>query len=84
MVVFSFFALSSSACSSFLSLTANLQKPAGIGFPDEMTYYEILGVEKDAEPAAIKKAYMKSAIKYHPDKNPDDPNAEEKVHYPSS
>ncbi len=45
---------------------------------DKKDYYEVLGLQKGATDAEIKKAYRKLAKQYHPDLNPDDPTAAEK------
>jgi len=43
----------------------------------DMSYYEVLEVSKDCSGAELKKSYRKLAMKYHPDRNPDDKEAEE-------
>ena len=46
--------------------------------PTELDYYEVLGVSRDASAEQIKRSYRKLAMKWHPDRNPGDHDAEEK------
>ena len=42
-------------------------------------YYEVLGIDRNADEAAIKRAYRNLAMKYHPDRNPGDAQASERM-----
>ena len=53
-------------------------KKSRLTMADKRDYYEVLGIDKNADDAAIKKAYRTMAKKYHPDMNPGDKEAEER------
>jgi curved DNA-binding protein CbpA len=68
---------SSTALSTALARPPGGMAPGG-GAVTDTSYYDLLGVPHDASTAAIKKAYYKLAVQVHPDKNPDDPEAQSK------
>ncbi len=59
-------------------LLANVEEQSTLGAPVETKLYDELGVRPDATPSEIRRAYFRLAQRYHPDKNPNDPQATEK------
>ncbi|KJZ76230.1 hypothetical protein HIM_04312 [Hirsutella minnesotensis 3608] len=61
-------------------MAANAQSPGAMG-GEEVDLYELLSVDRDASQDQIKKAYRKAALKYHPDKAPEDQREESEVKF---
>ncbi|PHH85583.1 hypothetical protein CDD83_213 [Cordyceps sp. RAO-2017] len=61
-------------------MAANAPNPEALG-EEEVDLYELLSIEKDASPEQIKKAYRKAALKYHPDKAPEEQRQESEIKF---
>jgi molecular chaperone DnaJ len=61
----------------FLLCQQQLDQKSGQSMGSKRDYYEILGVSRDAEEGQLKAAYRKQALKFHPDRNPGDKEAED-------
>ena len=61
-----------------IDMEDNIFKDNSTGYMDYKDYYATLGINKSSSADEIKKAFRKLAVKYHPDRNPDDKPAEER------